>query len=184
MSFGPNTLNPKAQIAINTAERTGLVMKLLYAGHSVAAIARTLGIAENTARAAIKRALDSQMTADVEGWRAVELARLENAHRLVMEKIQAKLDAGDPEDLDLRSVDRLLTIAQRRAKLLGLDMPVKLEIEQGAPTRIIEVASWPTDSSGQALAAPDPGVDEPETNYRDGRGDGVGEDVVRTDLAS
>jgi hypothetical protein len=177
------TVIPSASRKLEKAERQRLALKLLNAGNPLPEIAKAIGASIPSTRQYIKEAIFEHPVEDLEGWRAVELTRLENLHRLVMEKLAARL-GDDPEALDLRSVDRLLKIAERRAKLLGLDMPTKVEIDQGAQTRIIEVSAWPTDSAGQALAPPDQSVDEPEADRGDGGWDGERQDMVRSDLAA
>lgn len=169
---------------VELAERQTLALKLLNSGHTLSEIAGTLGISEDAARMAIRVAIRKHPVDDLEGWRSVELARLENLHKMVMERIETRVEQGGPDALDLRSVDRILTIAQRRAKLLGLDMPVRMEVLNGPTTRIIEVSAWPTDSSGAAIATSDQGVELPEADHRDGGRDGQRQDVVRPALAA
>ena len=51
----------------------------------------------------------------------LELARLDVAQRAIWKKVVKG---------DLAAIDRLLKIMQRRAKLIGLDAPVKLDVRQ------------------------------------------------------
>ena len=107
-----------------------MVAKLLLARKSQRQIADAIGATKSTiARDAIAirhewqaQRIDAQETATAE-----ELARLSAAE----EAIWPKIIAGD-----LLAIDRLLRIMERRAKLLGLDAPKRIDIT----SRLLDLA--------------------------------------------
>jgi predicted transcriptional regulator len=108
-----------ARIAI--AERECAALELRKAGKTFDEIARALGYSERGGAAkAVGRALDATIRE-----RADELRKLE------AERLDALTAALWPRamDGDLKSVDRVLSIMERRAKLLGLDAPSRRAVE-------------------------------------------------------
>jgi hypothetical protein len=99
-------------------------VKLKVAGSTYDDIARVLGYADHSgARLAVKAGLNARLDASgTEELRQIELERLE---RLQLSRWELALDPGlDSSDAAL---DRVLRIMKRRAELLGLDAPVKLQ---------------------------------------------------------
>ncbi len=105
--------------ALVAAERRARALQLRKEGASFNDIGAELGMSRSAAHKTVQRGL-AELTRLAEGeadeLRAMELARLD-----------ALLNAVWPAatDGDLPAVDRALKIGERRARLLGLDAPVK-----------------------------------------------------------
>lgn len=131
-------------------------------GHTFAAIAVALGKPMPTVKAAYQRSLmRTRSETDVarEQLRAMEVARLDH----YLSKMAPQIDKGDE-----RAIDRAIRIADRRAKLLGLDAPTKIapvtpdganEYQPAAVTsndvlarvlKLIETAQARRDAAGKA----------------------------------
>lgn len=130
----------------DTAERDAQACELRSRGARLQDIADELGFGDRSAaRKAIERALDATVAEDAGALRQLELDRLdrlyraglkvlETAHITVSHGAIVRGDDGKPLPDDgpvLQAIDRLVRIADRRAKLLGLDAPAKLEVTQG-----------------------------------------------------
>ncbi|MFE3577856.1 hypothetical protein [Streptomyces vinaceus] len=112
----------KAQQAA-TAERRGKAIRMKIDGASYTEIAEALGYSsKGSACSDVRRALEKHVVEEglaVEAWRELELARLDVLQRAIWPKAMA----GDP-----RAIETALKILDRRAKLLGLDSAIKLEV--------------------------------------------------------
>lgn len=142
---GPRTRNSGSGRFVKTtegAERDAEAAKLRSTGMAYADIARTLGYADASgAHLACSRAMRA-IAEPARDLRAIELARLDLILReawavMVAEHItvsQGRVvnhpDTGLPlkdHGPVLAAIDRILKIAERRARLLGLDAPTKIE---------------------------------------------------------
>ena len=104
------------QDAMNDAE----AMRLRSQGWSYQKIADNVGVSKTAAYKRVQRALAAIPFEAVEEYRRIEVSRLDQ----VLEVALAK--ALDPNDkAAMFAIDRVLTIMDRRAKLLGLDAPTK-----------------------------------------------------------
>lgn len=129
---------------IDTAERDAEACRLRNLGHSHDEIATALGFADRAgAYKAIERALRLTVQEPAAQQRAIQLARLDLLFREAWAVMKAEhvavnngrviMDPNDPTKalVDhgpvLSAIDRLLKIEERRAKLLGLDAPLKVE---------------------------------------------------------
>lgn len=132
----------------SVAERRSKLIKMRLAGHSFDECAAKLGYSSRSAATRdFTRAFEQvaiEQRASVEVYREVELAKLDDltikATRILLGRHYVVTQAGklveDPETglplLDdgptLQAIDRLLKIQDRRAKLLGLDSPQKVEV--------------------------------------------------------
>ncbi|MFI5831077.1 hypothetical protein ACIA6C_28150 [Streptomyces sp. NPDC051578] len=112
----------KAQQAA-TAERRSKAIRLKIQGKTYTEIAELLGYdSKASACTDIKRALEKHVVEEglaVEAWRELELARLD----VLQQAIWPEAMEGSP-----RAIETALKILDRRAKLLGLDSAVKLEV--------------------------------------------------------
>lgn len=109
-------------------------LDLRRAGYSYATIARKLTLSKSRAHSLVQTGLDearAQITAAADDLRTVELARLDG----MLHKLYPKASKGD-----VAAVDRVLKIGERRAKLLGLEAPVRIETT-GRDGKPIEVTS-------------------------------------------
>jgi hypothetical protein len=118
----------KAQIA----ERRTKALAMRAAGQKWEDIAQACGYSTRAAACQdIRRLLDERLKEQddqVDHLRAIEIEKLDAMQRR-MEKIIA---SRDPE-IAMKAADRLVKIGERRAKLLGIEAPVK--IEQGGTLR-------------------------------------------------
>lgn len=123
-----------------TALRDVEALKLRLRGLSFRDIAARLDVSVATAYEAVNRALAAQREEPAEQVRALEVERLDAMYAKVMQVLerehvtvsQGRVVYADgepvPDDAPvLAAVDRLLKIQARRAALLGLDMPTKVE---------------------------------------------------------
>ncbi|MFB6568378.1 hypothetical protein [Streptomyces noursei] len=112
----------KAQQAF-TAERRAKAIKMKIDGASYSEIAAALGYASRSAaHMDVKRSLEKHVIEEglaIEAWRELELARLDTLQQAIWDKAMS----GDP-----RAIEAALKILDRRAKLLGLDSAIKLEV--------------------------------------------------------
>ena len=111
-----------------------LALELRRAGYSYDSIGRKIGLSKSRAHALVQMGLDEvrqQIAAAVDNLRAEEVSRLDG----MLAKIYPKASRGD-----VAAIDRVLKIGERRAKLLGIEAPMRIETtgKDGAP---IEVSS-------------------------------------------
>jgi len=112
-------------------------------GLSYRAVARELGVSVSSAHQAVARAFRDTLTEPAEQARAVELARLEDAHDaalavLLREHVTVSHgrivtdDDGTPilDDAPaLQAIDRIRALSESRRKLLGLDAPSRVSVD-------------------------------------------------------
>jgi len=114
-------------------ERERAALELRKAGATYRAIGEALGITPVGAYRAVMRAiakLNARVLEEAEAVRRLELERLDDL-LLAMWPQAKKGNQG--------AVDRVLRIMERRARLLGIDAPVKQELDVGdALARILE----------------------------------------------
>lgn len=104
------------------ARRAARALELRLAGATYRDIAEALDIAVSTAHADVAHALADIPRAEADALRALECRRLD--------ALQAAC-WGPALDGDLAAVDRVLRIIDRRARLLGLDAPTRLDVSPG-----------------------------------------------------
>jgi hypothetical protein len=119
---------------VRALARQKKALDLRLAGLSYTRIGAKIGITRQRAHQLVTKGLDearTQIAASGDEVRAEELARLDG----LLEKFYPMAAKGD-----LHAGDRVLKIGERRAKLLGLEAPVRIEAtgRDGAP---IEVSS-------------------------------------------
>lgn len=131
---------------LSTANRDRQAAELRTQGHSYQAIADELGYRhKESARRAVARALTDAVREPTDELRQMELIRLDSLWMQAMQVLQAnhvtvsngrvvtvekdgELVPVDDDAPVLQAIDRLLKIMERRAKLLGLDAPAKVEV--------------------------------------------------------
>ncbi|WP_327246560.1 hypothetical protein [Streptomyces sp. NBC_01320] len=128
---------------LTTAERDAEAARLRSSGWTYPRIAAELGFNHKAdAYNAVKRVLDATVREAGDDLRALELDRLDDMYAAAMEVLEREhvtvsngrvvsLDDGTPLPDDgpvLQAIDRLLRIQERRARLLGLDAPVKRDL--------------------------------------------------------
>jgi AcrR family transcriptional regulator len=104
------------------------VARLTHMGWSTRRIAAEIGVSHGTVATdvdAILTELAAHQTKDAEKIRARELETLAQAEAAVLKV----LDRAEAEDFEmvLKATDRVAKIQERRAKLLGLDAPERLD---------------------------------------------------------
>ena len=99
-----------------------MALRLRSKGMTYQKIADELGISKTAAYHRVQVALAAIPAEAVDEYRRLETDRLDNLLELAMRKVESE-DKGF-----LFAIDRVLAIMDRRAKLLGLDSPVKHEV--------------------------------------------------------
>lgn len=119
---------PQSKTAPATVEKLRRQQKALLlrrSGMSFEAIGQRLGISKSRAHALVQLGLQDareQIVMQSDELRTEEISRLDG----MLDKVYAKAAKGD-----LQAVDRVLKIGERRAKLLGLDAPVRTALQGG-----------------------------------------------------
>ena len=116
-----------AQAKLDAARREEQIVALRLRRHTFAEIGRTLGISRVAAYKGFMRALHRNADKDIKSFHAMELEDLE----LEQADIWKILDRPGNEENDkvrLQCYDRLNRVHIRRARLLGLDAPQKLDL--------------------------------------------------------
>ena len=109
-----------------TSDRKLKALEMRKAGTSLQVIADTLEFSSPSAVAkAITAAMRQVFREPAEEIRNMEIARLDTMFEVCYRRI-----VGD-DDQSLEAMDRALKIQARRAKLLGLDMPEKVDMTSG-----------------------------------------------------
>ena len=112
-----NATSPRALVAL---QRQQQAVELRRSGRSYREIARQVGIGVASAHRLVAGAMAdvrSAVAEDIVELRALELSRLDGLTVALWPKARRG---------ELPAVDRVLKIMERRAKLLGLDAPVKV----------------------------------------------------------
>jgi hypothetical protein len=129
---------------VDAAERDAAALELRAAGLSFRAIGRQLGCGTTTAYKRVSRGLDRIVAEPADRVRALELHRLDQLQAAATATLHARhvlvqggrpvLDpaSGDPypdHGPTLHAIAALLRIAERRARLLGLDQPTRVDAQ-------------------------------------------------------
>ena len=119
------------------ADRQSKAMQLRVRGFSFPKIAKALGCSTGTAfndyTAAMKR-LAEETKESADQVRSVELARLDKMTRALEFAAFGESPDDSPNALDIKAIDALLKVSDRRAKLLGLDAPEDINLNVGEVT--------------------------------------------------
>ena len=110
-------LAPTDRIAVRRAE----AIKLRVLGKGYQEIADTLGVGLATAHSDVKFKLDEAAKEATDAARealAIDIQRLDLAIALALREVQAG---------NLSAIDRVVKVQERRAKLLGLDSPERID---------------------------------------------------------
>ncbi len=130
--------------SIREAQRRAEMMHLRAEGLTLAQIGERMGVTADAVQGVIDRALRSLVKAPADELRALELARCDELLAEAMEVVRAPMPSvrsgdavRDPESgavvievvadpaPKLAAINVALRVMERRAKLLGLDMPIK-----------------------------------------------------------
>jgi transposase len=114
------------------AARRAEAIKLRVRGKTMREIAAELGVGLATAHDDVRRMMTEtaqEAEGNVQAQRGLELLRLERALQ-VIESVLANSEGADGGDeLQLKTLDRLVKIQDQRAKLLGLYAPERKEVD-------------------------------------------------------
>lgn len=97
-------------------------MSLKLAGFTTEKIAEQLDVTESAVLKYLERVVERVDQRNVDAYRELEKDRLDKVQTAIWTKVLRG---------DLRAIDTFLRISQRRAKLLGLDMPENVHISVG-----------------------------------------------------
>src|SRR3984893_5173073 len=120
---GGDTRTPEAKQ--RTAQREEQIVQLRLRRIPFAAIARTVGIAQSQAVRGFYRALRRNTDQDIQAHHRNELADLDMEQAKYWSIIDAQKDNWKAQIAALRSLN---LVHIRRARLLGLDAPTKLDV--------------------------------------------------------
>lgn len=118
---------PPPQVNINAAlqaQQAADCFDLKAQGKTVRQIAEILGLGKSTVQRRIEQAVDDTVSPRVETYRAIQDQQIDQAMAVVLAIIT---DPDANADLRLKAIDRLGRLMERRARLHGLDAPVKVE---------------------------------------------------------
>jgi hypothetical protein len=134
--------------ALTLSERNQRAAQMRLRGIDCQTIAETLGIALSTVYVAVDSAMKEVPFADADSLRKIELAHLDKAQSKALEILDKQHVAisasgkvvyndGEPvldDSVALKAVDSLVKVQGRRAKLLGLDAPTRVQAMIGIIT--------------------------------------------------
>ena len=102
-----------------TAQNQATALRLRASGYTYVEIGEAMGVSDVMARKHVMNGLQATMQEPADEVRQIEVARLD----LYLTKLQSKIDLGDDN-----AIKTALRIQERRAKYLGLDAPVRIEV--------------------------------------------------------
>ena len=169
----PANKNQRRPTAAERKEIQAEVMRLRKEGHTFTSIAHYLGYSETYARKLFDKGLKEIIEPEAIPARKLEMERLDYLHDKAMrlfEKEYLMVSSGKivsyteevegPDgELDvqkvllkdvapkLQAMDRILKIMERRAKLLGLDMPTKIAPTDPSGEKSFEIILTPQDEA-------------------------------------
>lgn len=116
------TRGSTSQAALSAAERQRLALEMRIAGHTFEAIAIELGYSHaRGAKKAVDAGLRKTLQEPADQLRDLEVARMD----VMLNSIWPRVLKGEP-----RAIEVAIKVLERRARLLGLDAPQKINIEQ------------------------------------------------------
>jgi AcrR family transcriptional regulator len=111
-------------------ERRTRVMELRVQGYSLRQIAAEVGVALRTVQddvEAVFLKLNEQQLKNAQIWRAIHMQRTEAIWKPIFERFNEPNSLGKPR-ADVKDAEALLKTLERQAKLLGLDITAKMDI--------------------------------------------------------
>jgi len=112
---------------VDIAKREQNIVALMLRGVPTGDIARVIGVSRRAVQAGFNKALRRQTEDALDNWHRIELAKLAQEEANVW-RVMDLAENKNNAKVQLAGEDRLLRIHIRRAKLLGLDAPTKLDI--------------------------------------------------------
>jgi len=161
--------NGKFSRSADTAARDGEACRLRTQGLTYAQVAAQLGYHDAShARQGVERAMTATLSEPAEALRQLELLKLDQMSAVawrVLDTPHPLISAGKNMMFDgvaltdpmptLHAIDRLLRIAERRAKLCGLDSPIRVGVLSPADIDV-QIAVI----EAELAARPDPDPDD------------------------
>lgn len=147
--------------AETAAVRTQAV-RLRLAGLSYSAIAEQLGFTDHSqVRNLVVRALNRVEFTAVEEYRDIESARYDEVQRNLWPLVIGPRDPAAtgyvPPETRLKAIDSFLRLSKRRADLLGMDAPKRIEVSSGATADVEEaLAEFEAVVMGMVVSEGDP----------------------------
>jgi hypothetical protein len=144
----------------DTIEKEQEVVKLRRGGLTWDLIGERVGLSPSGAQKAFDRSLARVVKDDIEAIRALETERLDLAQSAIWGKV---LQGDNP------SIANLLRIMERRARLLGIDQPIRQQIEvavydgNAVRTELERILASRSDSSTSGALAEGSSESEPTT---------------------
>jgi len=123
MNEGGDTRTPRAKVDI--AKREQQIVALKLRGISTPDIARVVGVSERAVQSGFKKALRRQTEDALDAWHRTELGKLAMEETNVWRAMDANKEDWRAQ---MSGTAQLRGIHIRRAKLLGLDAPTKLDV--------------------------------------------------------
>jgi hypothetical protein len=139
-SARPKRRQKTTAAVVATAENRRKALQLRLAGLTFEEISDTMGLGNRGAAYALVRdSLEEtrrEIREDADRYVAEEVTRIERLIRAIWTK--AIGNPGTGTDPDLKAIDRMEKLMARKAKLLGLDAPVRAELSGpgGAPIEV------------------------------------------------
>lgn len=121
VKFVGQSLIPHRPVDISRLELATRAMKMRAEGYGYADIGETLGVSTGISRTLVQEGLRTMASEPAEEVRQLEAFKLERLYQVVFPLALA----GDGA-----AVDRCLRIAERKARLLGLDAPAEVDIAE------------------------------------------------------
>jgi hypothetical protein len=132
----------KAEAALAREQQEARALEMRFAGASYEQIRQKLGIGSKaTAHAVVRRAIARSRAAvrgDLDDLRDLEALRLDRLLQAAWPDAIGRVVDGARTPADTKAMQLVVKLMERRAKLLGLDAPVKTEIT-GANGAAIQV---------------------------------------------
>jgi hypothetical protein len=119
------TASKTSHVRARSLDNQAKALELRRMGFGYAAIAEQIGVGKSQAHRYVVAGLDdarAQISASADELKSEEISRLDG----MLAAIWPKARKGD-----CAAIDRVLKIAERRAKLLGLDAPTRTALEGG-----------------------------------------------------
>ena len=163
--MGQHTNSPGAPKHVKARDREDKAIALRMAGATYRQIGQELGYSAQAAWGSVDRALRriaKHTNEDAKKLRRIELRRLERLHLLMWQEATKK---ETKEKQRLAAIDRCLKIAERRARLMGLDKPQMVDVTSGGKSLALELLK-PSEIAGRVAAllaaTPELGADDDE----------------------
>jgi len=125
MNEGGDKRTPRAKVDI--AKREQQIVALKLRGIATPEIARVIGVTARAVQAGFKKALRRQTEDALDAWHRTELGGLATEATIIWRLMDLPENKNDWK-AQAALEDRLIRIHIRRAKLLGLDAPTKLDV--------------------------------------------------------